>query len=199
MSTTACRRGSILNVLAALLVWSCGIQAATLRVAPGEPLQAAIDRAAPGDVVEVERAYYDVNLRIAKPLTLRGIGRPTLSGGQRGNVIDVQATDVTIEGLIVRDSGHGLLEQHAGIYVRPGAHRTVVRANDLVYNLFGLWIEDADDVRIEHNLITGLRDVGSPQRGRLAIQAGESFNVPPNSNFDLKVHQATDYCCSYID
>jgi len=33
----------------------------------------------------------------------------------------------------------------------------------------------------------------------LAIQAGESFNVPPNANFDLKVHQATDYCCSYID
>ncbi|MBA4343708.1 MAG: nitrous oxide reductase family maturation protein NosD [Methylibium sp.] len=139
--------------------------AATWRVKPGEDLQAAIARAAAGDVVEVERGFYDVSLHIAKPLTLRGIGRPTLSGGQRGDTLRVAAPDVTIEGLIVRDSGHGLREQHAGIYIQPGSHRAVVRRCDLVYNLFGLWIEKADDVRIEDNLITGLRDVNSSQRG----------------------------------
>ncbi len=139
--------------------------AATWRVKPGEDLQAAVTRAAAGDVVEVERGFYDINLHIAKPLTLRGRGRPTLSGGQRGDTIRVAAPDVTIEGLIVRDSGHGLKEQHAGIYIQPGSHRAVVRRCDLVYNLFGLWIEKADDVRIEDNLITGLRDVNSSQRG----------------------------------
>jgi nitrous oxidase accessory protein len=77
----------------------------------------------------------------------------------------VAATDVTIEGLIVRDSGHELKAQHAGIYIQPGSHRAVVRRCDLVYNLFGLWIEKANEVRIEHNLITGLRDVNSSQRG----------------------------------
>lgn len=151
--------------IALLLAWVCAASAATWRVAPGQDLQAAIDRATPGDVIEVERGRHDVNLRIDKPLTLRGVGRPTLSGGQRGHVIDVHAADVIIEGLIVRDSGHGLLEQHAGIYLRSGAHRAVVRRNHLVYNLFGLWIEGANDVRIEHNLITGLRDVTSSQRG----------------------------------
>ncbi len=148
--------------------WACAsgaAAAATWQVAPGQDLQAVIERAAPGDVVEVLAGRHDASLHIAKPLTLRGVGRPTLSGGQRGHVIDVHATDVTIEGLIVRDSGHGLVEQHAGIYLRPGAHRAVVRRNDLTYNLFGLWIEEADDVRIEHNLITGLRDINSPQRG----------------------------------
>ena len=33
----------------------------------------------------------------------------------------------------------------------------------------------------------------------LTVQAGESFDVPANSNFDIRIHQATDYCCSYID
>ena len=33
----------------------------------------------------------------------------------------------------------------------------------------------------------------------LAIIAGESFNVPANSSFDLQVTQLADYCCSYID
>jgi len=32
-----------------------------------------------------------------------------------------------------------------------------------------------------------------------AVKGGESFNVPANSNFKLKVQQATDYCCAYLD
>ncbi len=30
------------------------------------------------------------------------------------------------------------------------------------------------------------------------IRAGESFEVPANSRFGLKIHQITDYCCSYL-
>lgn len=33
----------------------------------------------------------------------------------------------------------------------------------------------------------------------LVIKAGQSFNVPANSSFDLKVSGLADYCCSYID
>lgn len=32
----------------------------------------------------------------------------------------------------------------------------------------------------------------------LAIKAGESFEVPANSKFDLKIKTPTDYCCSYL-
>ena len=155
---------AIFALAAALLALPAS--AATVRVQPGQDLQAAVTAAAPGDVVEVSRGFYRVNtLRIDKPLTLRGIDRPTLSGGQQGDTIRITAPDVTIEGLIVRDSGTSLKEQNAGIYVYPGAHRAVVRHNDLTYNLFGLWIEKANGVQVLHNNITGLRDFGSPQRG----------------------------------
>lgn len=30
------------------------------------------------------------------------------------------------------------------------------------------------------------------------IVGGESFYVPANSKFGLKIHSITDYCCSYI-
>lgn len=33
----------------------------------------------------------------------------------------------------------------------------------------------------------------------LTIKGGESFNVPANSSFDLKVTALADYCCSYLD
>jgi uncharacterized protein YaiE (UPF0345 family) len=32
-----------------------------------------------------------------------------------------------------------------------------------------------------------------------AIRGGESFNVPANASFDIKITQLVDYCCSYLD
>ncbi|MEK8051952.1 nitrous oxide reductase family maturation protein NosD [Ideonella sp. DXS22W] len=139
--------------------------AATLTAQPGQALQPLIDQAAPGDVLVIPRGQYAGNLLVDKPLTLRGSDHPTISAANQGDVIRVTAPDVTIEGLIVRDSGADLNAQNAGIYIRPGAHRAVVRRCDIVYTLFGLWIEKANDVRVENNLITGKRELNSAQRG----------------------------------
>ena len=32
----------------------------------------------------------------------------------------------------------------------------------------------------------------------IAVKGGESFNVPANSKFSVKVKAITDYCCSYL-
>ncbi len=31
-----------------------------------------------------------------------------------------------------------------------------------------------------------------------AIEGGQSFDMPSHSNFQLKIYQATDYCCSFL-
>ncbi len=33
----------------------------------------------------------------------------------------------------------------------------------------------------------------------LSIKAGDAFNVPGESSFDLKVTSLVDYCCAYLD
>jgi len=33
----------------------------------------------------------------------------------------------------------------------------------------------------------------------LSINGGESFNVPADSSFDLKITELVDYCCTYLD
>jgi len=49
-------------------------------------------------------------------------------------------------------------------------------------------------------ILAGQLEVLLPENDQWqAIKGGESFNVPANSNFKLKVQQATDYCCAYID
>jgi len=165
MALLAIRPGALL-VLAGLLIGMAGPgRADILTVQPGQSIGAAIAQARPGDEIRVERGLYRENLQIDKPLTLKGIDRPTLSGGLKGDTLHITAGDVTIDGLIVRDSGGSLVEQNAGINIRPGADRVTVRNCALTYNLFGLWIEKANDVHVENNVITGKRDYRSVSRG----------------------------------
>ncbi len=147
-----------------MLYWGLA-NAATYTVRLGESIQAAIDQAAAGDTVEVQRGHYRANLVVAKPLTLRGIGRPTLDGGLSGDVIRIRSAKVTVEGFIVRDSGGDLEKQNAGIYIEPKADEAKVLNCDLTYNLWGIWIETVKNVEIRDNLITGKRDFISPHRG----------------------------------
>ncbi|QDX82170.1 copper ABC transporter substrate-binding protein [Denitratisoma sp. DHT3] len=149
-----------------LLVLGAGsVRAATWQVAPGQSVAAAVARAAPGDTVQVEAGRYEERLRIDKPLTLLGVGHPTLAGGLEGDTIRIVAPDVTVQGFIVADSGDSLERQNAGIYVQPGAHRARILDCVFSYTLFGLWIEGANDVEVRGNLITGKRDYASSQRG----------------------------------
>ncbi|HEX2492528.1 MAG TPA: nitrous oxide reductase family maturation protein NosD [Steroidobacter sp.] len=146
-------------------MWSAPCAGAQLHVQPGESIAAAISRAQAGDTVIVTAGRYMERLHIDKPLTLKGIGRPTVSGGLQGDVIRITAPDVTVEGLIVTESGADLTAQNAGVYVQPGADRVVLANCDVAYSLFGMWIEGVKDVRVVNNLITGKRDFPSAQRG----------------------------------
>lgn len=156
-----------MKTLAAILLLLIGlpVSAAEWQVEPGTSITAAVQAAKPGDTVRVARGYYEEHLVIDKPLHLIGVNRPTLSGGERGDVIRVKSPDVLIEGFIVRDSGSDLTAQNAGIYVEPGAHRIAIRNNALVYNLFGVWLEKLQAPEVSNNLITGKRDLSSARRG----------------------------------
>ncbi len=159
------RRCGWLLTFGAWMALGAVAEGAERHVRPGESIAQAVRQARAGDTITVERGDYQEHVLIDKPLTLRGHDRPTLSGGDQGDVIRVKAPDVTIEGMIIRDSGADLTAQNAGIYIEPGAHRAAVRNNDIVHTLFGLWIERANDVEVANNLIVGRRDLQSAQRG----------------------------------
>jgi len=141
------------------------IAAAEWRVGPGESITEAVRGADAGDIILVKRGHYIEHVIIDKSITLQGVGRPTISGGGQGDVIRIKSPNVVIEGCIISDSGSDLTAQNAGIYIEPGSDSAVVRHNELTYDLFGLWIEKANDVVIEGNVITGKRDLQSAQRG----------------------------------
>lgn len=150
--------------------------AAVLQVQSGESIAAALSVAQPGDTVQVARGDYAEHLIIDKPITLKGVNRPTISGQHAGDVIRVRATGVTIEGFILRDSGADMDAANAGVYVVPGSDRTTVQDCDLVNNLFGIWLEKSNDSRVLRNVITGKRELLSAARGN-GIQVFNSADV----------------------
>ena len=168
------RAYATLSLMLALLAGNA--HGGELRVHAGQSIAAAIRAAAPGDSVLVERGFYKEHLLIDKPLTLRGIDRPTISGGNLDDVIRVSASDVTIEGLVIRDSGIDVGAQNAGVFVVPGADRFTLRACVLPYTLFGLSLQKSNRSKVIGNIITGKRDLQSAARGN-GIQIFNSADI----------------------
>ena len=48
-------------------------------------------------------------------------------------------------------------------------------------------------------ITSGQMEVLLPGGEWQSIQGGESFEVPRNSSFQLKVSEISDYCCSFLD
>ncbi|MEN8199724.1 MAG: pyrimidine/purine nucleoside phosphorylase [Thermodesulfobacteriota bacterium] len=55
------------------------------------------------------------------------------------------------------------------------------------------------DKREIMEIVSGDLEVLLPdENGWRAIKDGEQFEVPAQSNFNLKIKQTTDYCCSFV-
>jgi len=47
-------------------------------------------------------------------------------------------------------------------------------------------------------MLSGELDIKLPGEEWKTLNTPETFNVPANASFDLKIKTVTDYCCSYI-
>jgi nitrous oxidase accessory protein len=131
--------------------------AETLKAVPEQPLQAVLDRAQDGDVIELAPGQYSGTIRIDRRVVLSGRPGAVLTGGGAGNVITVHAPDVTIRGLTIRGSGHDLQTMDSGIFLEKTAERALVENNRLEGNLFGIYVHGAAGSRVERNIVEGVR------------------------------------------
>jgi len=149
----------------ALLVLPLSAAAGTVReVAPGG-LSAALDAAAPGDVLRLVPGTYRGPVVIDRPLTLDGGGAAVIDAGGQGSVIRVTAPDVTVTGLHLRGSGDSHEDIDSGVQLTESATRAVVTDNVLTGNLYGIDIHGARDARVEGNRIEGGQDRLMNRRG----------------------------------
>ncbi len=134
------------------------VTAAELVVCPGCPLasvQAAIAAAAPGDTVRVQAGTYrEGAIVVDRPLTLLGEGEPVLDGAGQVEILSVRASDVTVRGFVVANSGMSYVRDLAGIRVE-GVTDCTIAGNRLLNTFFGIYLAEVKACTVEGNAILG--------------------------------------------
>ncbi|WP_287864885.1 nitrous oxide reductase family maturation protein NosD [Achromobacter sp.] len=164
------RTAAVLATLAALgslLGWAPAGAAATVAIAAGADLAAAVAAAQPGDVLVLAPGSYTGGIVIDKPLTLQGPPdrAAVIAGTRRGRTLWVKAEDVTLRNLTVTRSGLSLSDMDAGVFLDRGAHRARVEHNDILDNLVGVHVWGPNDALVTGNRIVGNRELRVAERG----------------------------------
>lgn len=162
-------------------------------VEPGQPLQAALDKAAAGDTLVLAPGIYRGNFVIRTPVSLYGENGARLECNRTQYCLRIEAPDVRIENLQLADWGANLSTLDAGIFVTREAARVHIAGNRLQGDSFGIWVDATPDARIEHNRISGNPAIRSQDRGN-GIQL---FNVSGAEVIGNEVWQTRDGI--YID
>jgi nitrous oxidase accessory protein len=142
------------------------LSAAEINVAPGAgTLQAAINKASAGDVLQLQAGKYNGSVIIDRAITLVGVADSVIDAGGDGRVITVAAPDVTIRGLAVRGSGDRLDIEDSGIFVTPEGDRVFIEGNRLEDNLIGVYLKGPEDAVVRNNVIVGSQNPHINERG----------------------------------
>jgi parallel beta-helix repeat protein len=150
----------------------------TITVAAGQSIQAAVDRALPGDTILVEPGVYHETVYVDTPnLTIKGIvqgdDRPWLDGEKvLSDGFNTTGDDFTLEGFGIRDYiGNGVLT--------TGAQRLVYR--DLIIQdagIYGIYPVETTDVLVEKCIVSGIADAGiyvGQSRGPIIVRDNIAF------------------------
>jgi len=144
---------------------SLAVHAETRVIEPGDPLQAAIDQASPGDSLILQAGVHPGPIVIDRPLRLLSKSAGIIDGRGRGRVVTIAAPDVTLRGVTIRNSGDSLATEDSGIFVTQEGDRALVEQNFLDGNLIGVYLKGPEDARVSNNTIIGSRNPHVNDRG----------------------------------
>ncbi|MFB6069003.1 MAG: nitrous oxide reductase family maturation protein NosD [Halobacterium sp.] len=118
-------------------------------------VQAAVDAADPGDVVRLA-GRFDERVTVATPnvtLTSRAGELAVINGTGTGDVLTIDAANVTVRRVWVRNSGYDPAENDAAIWVN--ASHATIRDSRVTEMTFGVWLNGVSDARVVNNTIVG--------------------------------------------
>ncbi|MBM3083607.1 nitrous oxide reductase family maturation protein NosD [Chelatococcus daeguensis] len=145
---------------------SSAAAAGEIVVSPGEALQAALDRAEPGDILRLQPGVHRGPVTIGRAVTLDGQDAATVAGSGEGSVITVTVPGVTVRRLTVRGSGRSLETLDSGILLtRTAAGGALVEHNRIENNLFGVYVHGAAGALVRDNVIVGQTSGRSSEAG----------------------------------
>ncbi|MDQ8202221.1 NosD domain-containing protein [Pelagicoccus sp. SDUM812003] len=119
----------------------------------GASLQERIDAAEADAELLLPAGEYQGPILIEKPLTLRGELGAKLIGNGDSSVLTINANNVTIVSLHISRSGRSLEKDHSAIFVQGNG--VFLKGNTIEQSLHGIYLKEAQNCRIEDNVIRG--------------------------------------------
>jgi len=114
-----------------------------------------IELATPHDTVLVKKGhYYEHNIAVDKPLTIKGELFPTIDGEDKGEIITIVSDSVTIDGLFIVNVGTSYTTDWAAIRVVRSKY-FLIKNVVLEKLFFGIYLEKSSHGRVYHNKIIG--------------------------------------------
>ncbi|MGE5414297.1 MAG: nitrous oxide reductase family maturation protein NosD [Syntrophomonadaceae bacterium] len=145
------------------------------------PLQARVDAAPEGAVVEVGPGTYRGDLYLDRRITLVGRGRPVLVGSGAGSVVRVRGAGAVLDGFDIDGGGGGDLGRDpSGVHV--AARNVTVRDCRIVNALFGIYLREADGAVVERCTVRGIpgKDPGEKGSG-IHVWNTDGFRLTDNT------------------
>ncbi|MFN6961186.1 MAG: nitrous oxide reductase family maturation protein NosD, partial [Rhodocyclaceae bacterium] len=141
-------------------------------------LQALVDAAPTGSVLNLAPGEYAGPLRIDKPLTLDGGGQAQIRGNGKGTVVSIAGQNVTLRGFTISGSGELHDAVDAGVLVEGRGH--VVEDNRIEDVLFGIHLRAARDTLVRNNTVTGKAREASMRGDALRMWQGAGNRIEDN-------------------
>jgi parallel beta-helix repeat protein len=143
----------------------------------GGDIQGAIDRADPGDIIEVWSGTYYGGIQVDKPLTIVGAdsgkGMPVIDAQGQGSAITLSADNITLRGLCLvnsggreaaginaRSNGNTIADNVArdnyeiGIYLMSSSGNLLIN-NSAENSIYGIALNRSEDNTLRNNSMTG--------------------------------------------
>lgn len=157
-------RLTILSLLSAFYIGPVG--AKSLQVGVGlefGSIQAAVQAAVNGDTIFVHPGTYrEGNVVIRKSISLVGIDYPVIDGEGKYELLTVAATDVTIQGFRLVNTGSSSINDIAAIKGLD-VQRMKVLNNRFEETFFGIHLSNSSQCLIEGNTLTGTSGLRAEQ------------------------------------
>ncbi len=171
------RRRHLAMLAVAIIFLTTAVEAVTIEVGPGQGIQAAINRANPGDTILVQSGVYRESLNITSPIILEGRGHPLLDGSSIGSALTIRADGVRVYGFDIRTV------RQTGIHIL--SRNNSIENNTISGCLDGVRLDRASSNLVSHN------DINNNTNG-ITLYASEGNTIENNNIRDNNINEESD-------
>lgn len=117
-------------------------------------LQQKLENISPNSIIVLPKGVYQGPIHIKIPgITIKGEPGAVIDGAEKGSVVVVEASNVTLQGLTLRGSGKSHAQTDAGVSLRSSENIKIIN-NRIEDCLFGIDVHSGKNILIKGNFIS---------------------------------------------